>query len=59
MGWGWGERWKGVGGGGGDLKFCVPHVFKVPQILGYVGGVGGVCIFVYIPLSRSIDQGNL
>jgi hypothetical protein len=40
-------------GGGGDLfKFCVPHVFKVPQIIGYVGGWGG-CIF--LKLNQSIE----
>jgi hypothetical protein len=54
----------GVGGGGGKgrvggrgwggdlLKFCVPHVFKVPQILEYVGGWAG-CVYSSISIHRS------
>ncbi len=48
---------SGGGGGRGDLlKFCVPHVFKVPQILEYVEGRAGcVVLLFYYYLHFSIN----
>ncbi len=47
----------GWGGGSDLLKFCVPHVFKVPQILGYVRGWAEcvyLCIFLDLFLSIKV-----